>query len=314
MRQYYLYPPFFVDEQGCDFSEGWERFCLKLLKVEYNTKNIKKRRPPESGVDLFYEEKKIAFQCKSVEENSSINISKIKDSLKSALKIKDELKWEKYVICVNGELTGNQEGQLKNIYSNIEVRDKEYWIGLCSNYSQLVEENFRILIDVPKKLAQQRIDYNTNISMIAKNYIEYSQDEAWLYSHKSGSITRIPISNKLRIYELEQYVRTILGIPRNISISTKEMITEFYLTLSNLDNYFNPREWIDDKEKTLEELGFNNNFLIELRIEFSVNGFIVGEFQFNSKETIDNEIVKWENEKFQQLKDNVEKFNKNGYC
>ncbi len=283
--------------------------------MEYKTKNIKKRKPPESGVDLFLKEEKIAFQCKSVELNSSINISKIKDSLKAALKVKDELGWEKYVVCVNNELTGSQEEQLKNIYSNIEVRDKEYWIGLCNDYPQVIEENFRILIDVPKGLAWQRIERNINIAEIAKNYIGNSNDEAWLYSHKEEKIFKIPISNKLTTNELEQYVRTILGIPKQISISTEDMSTKFYLALSNLDSCFDSREWINgkEKEKMLKELGFNNDFLIELRIEVNINGFIVGEFQFDSKENIDNEIKKWKNDKFKQLENNVKKFNKDGF-
>jgi hypothetical protein len=85
MQRYLLYPPFLTVHEETNFSDIWESFCLKLLKLEYGTNEIQRRRPPENGIDLYYKSKKIAFQCKSTLEGNKFNIKNACNSLCSAL-------------------------------------------------------------------------------------------------------------------------------------------------------------------------------------------------------------------------------------
>ena len=112
---YQLNPPIFVVNEETNFPDSWEVFCCKLLNLENKTSNIVRRLPPENGVDLFFPDSKIAYQCKSVETGlrSGFNFTKIKNSFESALTIKSSLGWTKYVVCINTDLTGTQEENFK---------------------------------------------------------------------------------------------------------------------------------------------------------------------------------------------------------
>ncbi|WP_455819594.1 hypothetical protein [Clostridium butyricum] len=49
MKIYNLYPPFVYIPEESNFSDVWEVFYLKLLKIDLNTNNIERRKPPKQG-------------------------------------------------------------------------------------------------------------------------------------------------------------------------------------------------------------------------------------------------------------------------
>src|SRR5947209_16787429 len=98
--EYHLYPPFFVVEPETSFDDAWEAFCCELLNLENHTHTIRRRRPPDQGCDILWEEEKIAYQCKAVEEGRSgkLNLSKVRESIQRAKKNQHILGWERYTI------------------------------------------------------------------------------------------------------------------------------------------------------------------------------------------------------------------------
>src|SRR5437870_5691049 len=64
--EYFFYPPFFEIAPEPSFDQAWESFCCLLLNLEHRTHDIRRRVPPDFGVDLYWPEQRIAYQCKAV--------------------------------------------------------------------------------------------------------------------------------------------------------------------------------------------------------------------------------------------------------
>ncbi|MGE7997603.1 hypothetical protein ACQKOF_02770 [Lysinibacillus sp. NPDC093190] len=316
MNEYRLYPPFFKDELDSSFADAWERFCLKLIKIENNTEDIKKRKPPESGVDLFYQSKKIAYQCKSLEENSIYNITNSVKSLKSALQIKESLGWEKYVICANTELTGNQEATLKSLYANIEVKDKEYWIGLCKKYPYIVQENFKLLIDTPSNYICEKIKDSLVISENIKEILSESTNciSTWFYIHKRDNIFKIPITLNMKIGDLIDFLRSIIGLPQEPIIDTQAIKMSYGVSIfepNQLSTIERKYYTLADKDKRLTDLNVKSTSVIEFYINYEIIGNKDIAFQFDSVN--EKNIENWINKKEECLINEIETFQERGY-
>ncbi|MCX5758255.1 MAG: hypothetical protein NTU83_07060, partial [Candidatus Hydrogenedentes bacterium] len=133
----HLYPPLFVIEPQNSFANAWEVFCCNILNRHEKTTEIYQRKPPEGGVDLHWQSKKTAYQCKSVEESTGkFNVSKAVESLKTALETRKTVPWDKYVLCSNVPLTGPQEQQLRAILPDIELLTPSFWIPRCREQSK----------------------------------------------------------------------------------------------------------------------------------------------------------------------------------
>jgi len=142
----HLYPPLFVVEPQTSFADAWEVFCCEVLNRHEKTDKIYRRKPPENGVDLYWQSKKIAYQCKSVEETTGkFNITKAVASLTSAMKIRNTLSWEKYYLCSNMALTGPQEQRLRDILPNIELLTPSFWVPRCREQSKYFASRFKQL-------------------------------------------------------------------------------------------------------------------------------------------------------------------------
>ncbi len=262
---YNLYNPFFKEEYGSSFGESWEIFCLKLLKLHYKDEEIEKRNPPESGVDLYFPKRKIAFQCKSVsDKDGKFNITHAKKSLKDALSIKNTLKWEKFILCVNGELTGSQLQQLKDIHEDIEVFSKYFWIQLCENHREIVQKHFRVIIDVPisfqikqmKKLSLSKILVSEN-EKDAFKVLFYSPNSEFVY---------ITVHPEMTVENLYSIIKDLLQIPDQISYFNSNL--DIYLLLCLND------EKLTDTKMTLKELRLtSNSYFILYYIHQSYNVF-----------------------------------------
>lgn len=73
--EYILKPPFFIIAPHTRFSDAWEHFCKKLLRLDHKTTQIIRLRPPDLGADLIWKEKRTVYQCKS-SEAESFNVTK----------------------------------------------------------------------------------------------------------------------------------------------------------------------------------------------------------------------------------------------
>lgn len=157
---YYLYPPFFIIEPESSFDDAWEAFCCEFLNLENHTNTIRRRRPPDLGCDLIWEEQKVAYQCKAVENSRSgqLNSNKVRESIETAKKNKDTVGWVRYVLCTNVNLTGKQEQKIRMMLPEIEFFTLNYWIALCKKFPSVADTRFHRLISIPQHIVTQAIN------------------------------------------------------------------------------------------------------------------------------------------------------------
>jgi internalin A len=142
-----LRPPFFAVEPETNFPDAWEVFCCSVLNRYYRTDSIRQRKPPEGGIDLYWPEKKVAYQCKSVELGGQFSLTKAMASIDTALETRKDLPWEKYVLCSNVVLTGDQERKLheKLQEGELELLTPSFWQPRCLEQREHLQERFNVL-------------------------------------------------------------------------------------------------------------------------------------------------------------------------
>lgn len=262
MIRYLLYPPFLNVPEENSFEDEWEAFCLKLLKLEKQNNDIERRTPPEQGVDLFFKEKKIAYQCKSVTGTSGFNITKAVGSLKSALKIQTTLGWERYVVCSNVNLTGKQVPQLQEVYVNVDTKGKDYWVGLCEKFSSQVEKNFRILIEIPTTTVSSAINrLEQHYSNELKSKLEKDSLAILFYSKDHDKVYKMLVSLDFTIKDLKSITRSIFSIPKATFGQQGVVIVRDFFIIDG-------RKY-DKEEKTLQEIGITTSSVLTYHLSFS---------------------------------------------
>jgi len=255
---YQLYPPFFVVDEEANFSDAWEVFCCKLLNLENKTSSIVRRLPPENGVDLFFLDEKIAYQCKSIKDGSTkgFNITKIKNSYDSALEIKSSLGWDKYIVCINTDLTGTQSENFKRELPDVTILTKSYWTSLCNKFPTMVQDNFRRLISIPPKTVEEKITdgVHSNYSYHLKDLLKINSFDLLFYSNRHNSVYKIPVSKDFKMEDLLHILRGIFKLPPATEFSGGVKVSISYSIVFN------------DKKiplnQTIEESGIDENSII----------------------------------------------------
>lgn len=262
---YQLYPPIFIVNEETNFPDSWEVFCCKLLNLENKTSRIIRRLPPENGVDLFFPDSKIAYQCKSVETGltAGFNLTKIKSSYDSALTIKSSLGWTSYVVCVNTELTGTQEENFKKELPGVTILTKSYWTTLCQKFSAEVQENFRRIISIHPQTLEQKItngffnDYSDKLKLLLAS----DSFELLFYSNRHNSVYRIPVSKDFKLTDLLHILKGIFKLPPATEFSGGVNVSISYSIVHN------------DKKvplnQTLRESGIDENSIVTLWLTMS---------------------------------------------
>ncbi|WP_315110215.1 hypothetical protein [Clostridium intestinale] len=264
MNIYKLYPPFLYVPEEYNFYDQWEVFCLSLLKLENKTNDIERLKAPEGGVDLYYAKNNTAYQCKSCIEGSEVNLTKITNSLKNALKVKEILGWKKYVVCSNKNLTINQIEKIKKIYNDVEVKGEDYWIELCKKYPQYVKQYFRIVIELNKPIYNYRNDINFNrIYNKIDGKLNRSKNNDYINFnceiHKK--FYRIPISLKLSISEFMFMLRNIMDLDDVYKETCGNFVVQEKIIFNNEEFYYNPNDY-----RSLEEIGLKNEEIVFYQI------------------------------------------------
>jgi len=254
MQRYLFYPPFLSMPEETDFSDVWEAFCLKLLKLEYETNEIERRRPPESGVDLYYKKRQIAFQCKSTQENSKFNITKACNSLRSAQKAYSKLPWSQYIICSNDNLTGDQLAMLQAIDPRVDSRGKDHWSELCRRFPAQVKANFRTVCNVPENRIHNDLQllFNGELDSI-KEKLDSKPLKVLIYSHGHDQIYDFVLSKNLTVSDLLLITRRLFNLHETIREFHGELQPYPFFEINNIR--------YDEKQQhdtTLEELGIED--------------------------------------------------------
>src|SRR5439155_24283856 len=81
-------------------------------------------------------------------------------SIDRAIENQGVLKWQRYVLCTNVDLTGSQEQKLREYLPFIEFLTKTYWINLCSKFSQSVSHRFRFLSEEVSRTPIWNVPYH----------------------------------------------------------------------------------------------------------------------------------------------------------
>ncbi|WP_342552328.1 hypothetical protein [Paenibacillus sp. FSL R7-0652] len=271
--RYILYPPFLVVPEETDFSAAWESFCLKLLKLDLGTNDIEKRNPPESGVDLYFPDKKIAFQCKSIyDRNHRINKKKIKNSIDSAIKIKNSLPWDEYIVCCNENITGDFSKQLKESYSNIDikVRGKDYWTFLCEKFSRQVERNFRTLLPLSKRTIINHSNFVLSNSYSSlKDKFDSELIKILIYSYEHDKVYAIEIPKTLNLNELNKLLMDLFNLRRIYSENHGNFDIVQSIIVDDIEYNTKP----ENENVTLDSLGITDNSIISYKLKIVFPNF-----------------------------------------
>jgi len=311
MSEYYLYPPFFKNQSESSFADSWESFCLKLLKLENNTQSIQRRTPPEYGIDLFYKDKKIAYQCKSVaDKDGNFNITKAKESLKSALVVKEELGWEEYYICANSDVTGQQIKKLKEEYENLELKEKNYWLGLCEKYPAIVQSNFRKLVDVPTQFQLKKIQNTLNIPSSIKDRINKEDNVfcIWIYTNNGDRVFQLKVFSEMLFSEFILLLRSILGVSNKAVINTEELKVSCGISFND-DLEFT----YDGDKRNLQEIGITENSKVCLVLRFENDEWSTLAFQLNEESDKEQGILKYISDREANLEQSIHNYKNRGY-
>lgn len=160
---YKLYPPFFGVPEEPNIHDAWEVFCCHLLNLDNKTNKIIRRHAPDSGIDLLYQDKKIAYQCKFVKsgDSSKFNTNHVIKSIKSAKKARDigKVDWETYILCTNVKISGPKEATLRRAFLGLIIHSETQWQNLCKKFSTEVSRYFKKLIPIDKKEGKEKPNY-----------------------------------------------------------------------------------------------------------------------------------------------------------
>jgi hypothetical protein len=210
-----------------DFSKAWEHFCCKLLNIKNKTTTIYVRNPPEQGIDLYYPSKKIAYQCKSVESGKSgdFNVTHAIQSIQTALSVKKELGWKKYVLCVNVDISGTAEKALKEALPEIEILSTSNWVRLCEKHPIEVEINFRRILEVPRAKVLDAINdtFIEHYSRKLKKKIENSHFDIFIYCNTHDKTYRIAVSEEFSCGDLHDILCGFFKLPKPAKIEAEEI-------------------------------------------------------------------------------------------
>ncbi|PIE94592.1 hypothetical protein CO726_13475 [Bacillus fungorum] len=283
---YILHPPFLKEEYGLSFGESWEIFCLKLLKIHYKTNEIEKRNPPESGIDLYFSDKKIAFQCKSIaNSNGTFNYTLAEKSLQNALSIQKDLGWEKFILCINGEITGEQIKRLQKVYKNVKVMSKYFWIHLCENHPEVIQNNFRKVIDVPSSFQANKIKKISNIPQEIKDIMIINDKcfSIWIYISQNDSLIPVEVYKEMTVANLLTLIKNLLGITNKTFVQTEEVQVSCEL-------YFGG-EYISESNKYLVDLCIQPYSIIAFNINVELSDITVSSLMFNEERELLNSYL-----------------------
>lgn len=223
--QYRLLPPFLFYPEEDDFSDVWERFCCKLLNINYKTTEIFIRNPPEQGVDIFFPTQKIAYQCKSIESGKSgdFNVTKAVESIRAAKAIQSTLGWKRYVLCVNVAISGKAEATLKAELPSIEILPNSHWVHMCETHPAEVERNFRKIIEIPAPRIQTAIAerFISSYSEDLKKRLGSSPITIFLYCNRHDTTYRVPVSESFTCGDLIEIFRAFFKLPESQTLKSE---------------------------------------------------------------------------------------------
>jgi hypothetical protein len=221
--EYHLYPPFFEIAPQSSFDEAWEAFCADVLNLSKNTREIRRRTPPDLGVDLLWPTQRVAYQCKAIlyGKAGDLPVPKIISSIKRALEKKKDVGWEKYVLCVNVDPTGPQEAKIKAALPEIEFLTPSFWLPECRRFSDAMKERFRLLVRVAESTIERAVDETFLNDYASRLRVSLKETPLTLrvFSNRRKEVFHVPASRNMTVDDFLEVLMRLFRLPGSKSYS-----------------------------------------------------------------------------------------------
>lgn len=241
------------------FSDIWEMFCCKVLNIDEGGGDLYIRTPPESGIDIYSDTTKKAYQCKSVlsGDDKGFNVTQAINSLHSALKVKSSLGWQEYYVCANVGVTGKQIIQLQAVYPDVKVLPSSYWKELSEKHIDKLTQHFRRLIDLPTATPTGINNVNFT-SLINKTYPHLKGTKSVIfYFERRNEAFKIKINDNCTVLDFLTFIEEYLGIAPSIETVSNNAT---FVVDNNL--VFDQSGEFLDKKKTLGYYNFPDSYCL----------------------------------------------------
>lgn len=250
-----------------NFGQAWETICDTLLREEYKDTSQIRLKAPDKGIDIYRQTPKIAYQCKSSELaiHGNINATECVNSIKSALKVKNEINWKKYYIATNSNFTGNAFQQLQDFLKKEEIENVEqlgpsFWSDLAEKHIDKIKNylDYRLILTEQEVIeAFRKARYYDNY---IQKYAEEISTEKYIVevtNNRTPIKLKIPFSPNLTIENLLDVVKSILNIKmdrNNFFDTNTSALPSISMTFEDARQSFSKKlhEVVADKEPEFE--------------------------------------------------------------
>ena len=207
-----------------NFGEAWESLCYTLLCAENGHKGFTRLNPPDRGIDIFHQVEKRAYQCKSHENGAAgtLEVTESINSLKTALKHRDNFDWGPYCFATNANFSGvgfeklmSAAKELGLDKSQIEHLGPEYWDNLCIKHSSTVKERFDYRFSATEEQvieAFKKANYFDKYIATYEEEIKKTDFSLVITNNRTPVEIAIPFSPELSVENYLDVAKGLLGI------------------------------------------------------------------------------------------------------
>jgi len=216
-----------VTAPDTSFADAWETICYTLLLNEFGEQDIIKLKAPEKGIDIWRPVNQSAYQCKSNEHGykGSIDMSKVIQSLSSALLVRNTYKWREYIICVNASITGSGYEKLLEFKKSRDLSESDIKILQADDWSELAEKHidsikqyldYRLLVTEDElKHAFEKARYYDQYIQQYMSAVNSTPVSVKLTNNRTPICIELPFSSDLTVKQLLDVAKALFGIDMN---------------------------------------------------------------------------------------------------
>ena len=140
-------------------------------------------------------------------------------SIQRALDMQPLIKWQKYILCTNVNLTGKQELKLQQKLPTLDFYTHGYWIDLCKKFHNQIADRFRIPVPISRFYVDQAID-KVYLRHYAQKYqpdLSISLTPILVYSKRRHQIFELEIPSNFTSGDLLLLLSELFSLPRPIT-------------------------------------------------------------------------------------------------
>ena len=165
-----------------------------------------------------------------------MTLSGFKESIQTALAYRSQLRWKRYVLCTNVDLTNPQKLSLKKVLPDIEFMGAATWVDLCKEFAQLVADRFNVLVPMP--MPQERVLRSLNEAYLNdyRQHFVFSKQQdkitLFVYSQRRDYMFELPIPSTCSVCDVLITLRNIFNLPPPEIIEQYHIIWKHTLSIN----------------------------------------------------------------------------------